>query len=77
MISYRKGERREEAIQYDGASNTGPVSPPGADAEKPAIPMKSEIIPHLTPTLQKFTLPGKVAIVTGCVDLDLCKTLIS
>lgn len=76
VISYRKGERREEAIQYDGASNTGPVSPPGADIEKAAIPLNSEVAPHLTPTLQKFTLLGKVAVVTGFVCSTQFRTVI-
>jgi len=64
VISYRQGERKEEQIHYD-AKASGPVNPPGGDAEKNAIPLKSELIPQLTPTLQKFTLAGKVAVVTG------------
>lgn len=64
VISYHKGERTEEAVQYE-ANKAGPVNPPGADAEKPAIPLKSEILSKLTPTLQRFTLQGKIAVVTG------------
>lgn len=63
VISYRDGERKEESINYD--AKAGPVNPPGGDAEKAAIPLKPELIPQLTPTLQKFTLSGKVAVVTG------------
>lgn len=64
VISYHRGERKEEAIQYE-AQKSGPVTPPGADAEKAAIPLKPDVLSKLTPTLQRFTLPGKVAVVTG------------
>ncbi|KAM3419476.1 hypothetical protein BST61_g5402 [Cercospora zeina] len=64
VISYRKGERSEAKVQYE-ASGNGPVSPPGADEVKTAIPLKPEAFPHLTPTLQRFTLNGKIAVVTG------------
>ncbi|KAK4507682.1 hypothetical protein PRZ48_001417 [Zasmidium cellare] len=64
VISYHNGERTEEALKYE-AQKSGPVTPPGADAEKPAIPLKPEILSKLTPTLNRFTLPGKIAVVTG------------
>lgn len=64
VVSYRHGERKEESVHYEPSAN-GPVTPPGADAEKPAIPLKSEVFSQLTPTLRNFTLPGKVAVVTG------------
>lgn len=64
VVSYRHGERMEESVHYEPSAN-GPVTPPGADAEKPAIPLKSEVFSQLTPTLRNFTLPGKVAVVTG------------
>ncbi|PPJ60013.1 hypothetical protein CBER1_02692 [Cercospora berteroae] len=64
VISYRKGERSEAKVQYE-AGSSGPVSPPGADEVKTAIPLKPEALQHLTPTLQKFTLNGKIAVVTG------------
>lgn len=66
VISYRKGERSEAKVQYETGSS-GPVSPPGADEVKTAIPLKPEALQHLTPTLQKFTLNGKIAVVTGYV----------
>ncbi|KAF2207913.1 hypothetical protein CERZMDRAFT_50209 [Cercospora zeae-maydis SCOH1-5] len=65
VISYRKGERSEAKVQYEASSGNGPVSPPGADEVKTAIPLKPDALPHLTPTLQKFTLNGKIAVVTG------------
>jgi hypothetical protein len=64
VISYHKGERSEATVHYD-AANMGPVNPPGADESKVATPLRPEALKHLTPTLAKFTLPGKVAIVTG------------
>ncbi|KXT12801.1 hypothetical protein AC579_1823 [Pseudocercospora musae] len=66
VVSYRRGERQETTVQYEASGNgNGPVSPPGADEEKKAIPLKPEALKHLTPTLQRFTLPAKVAVVTG------------
>lgn len=64
VISYRRGERKEDAIHYE-AAKSGPVSPPGCDEQKPAVPLNKEVFHKLTPTLQKFMLQGKVAIVTG------------
>lgn len=64
VVTYKNGERVEEKLQYE-ANSTGPVTPPGADDVKVAIPLKQDAFKHLTPTLQKFTLGGKVAIVTG------------
>lgn len=66
VVSYRKGERSETTVQYEAnGSGNGPVSPPGTDEEKKAVPLKADAFKHLTPTLQKFTLVGKVAVVTG------------
>lgn len=68
VVSYQAGERQETVVQYDtNATGNGPVAPPGADEEKKARPLKPEALKHLTPTLQKFTLLGKVAVVTGYV----------
>ena len=47
------------------SSANGPVTPAGGDVEKPAVPLNPNLLPQLTPTLQRFTLPGKVAVVTG------------
>lgn len=68
VVSYHQGERTESAIPYEPKS--GPVNPPGADEVKVAVPLKSEVFSQLTPTLSKFTLPGKVAIVTGYVATE-------
>lgn len=64
VVSYHKGERSEQIIKYD-ESEIGPVTPPGTDETKTAVPLKQDALRHLTPTLRKFTLPGKVAVVTG------------
>jgi hypothetical protein len=63
VVSYHQGERVESAIPYD--NKAGPVNPEGQDEVKVAIPLKPEVYSQLTPTLTKFTLPGKVAVVTG------------
>ena len=47
------------------ASGNGPVTSAGGDVEKSAVPLNPSLLPQLTPTLQRFTLPGKVAVVTG------------
>ncbi|KAF2764734.1 NAD(P)-binding protein [Teratosphaeria nubilosa] len=62
-VSYKDGVRQEEHIEVSASS--GPVAPPGQDVEVPAIPLTQEAYKHLTPTLSRFTLPGKVAVVTG------------
>ena len=46
-------------------TNSAPVNPAGQDIEAKAIPLDPEVAAQLTPTMSKFTLPGKVAVVTG------------
>jgi hypothetical protein len=62
VVHYEKGQRRELDIEVD---ETKPVIPAVQDVEIRAIPLKSQVYQTLTPTLQKFCLPGKVAVVTG------------
>lgn len=64
VVSYSKGERQQSTVQFE-AGASGPVTPPGADDVKVAMPLKPEVSKNLTPTLKKFTLEGKVAVVTG------------
>jgi len=64
VVSYRDGNRTTESISYD-PNNTGPVNPAGEDQQKVAQALRPDVVPHLTPTLAKFTIQGKVAIVTG------------
>jgi hypothetical protein len=53
VVHYEKGQRREHDIEVDESK---PVIPAVQDVE---------VYSTLTPTLQKFCLPGKVAVVTG------------
>ena len=62
VVHYEKGQRREHDIEVD---ETKPVIPAVQDVEIRAIPLKSRVYETLTPTLQKFCLPGKVAVITG------------
>jgi len=62
VTSWKDGARSQETLQV---SETAPVTPEVGDAEIKAIPLNPEIIPQLTPTMAKFCLPGKVAVVTG------------
>lgn len=64
VVQYSKGERTQEEIHVT-QGGSGPVSSPVADVEKTAIPLSSKILPQLTPTLARFTLVGKVAVITG------------
>ncbi|OCK80914.1 NAD(P)-binding protein [Lepidopterella palustris CBS 459.81] len=62
MVTYNDGVRSESIVQ---PLDPGIVNPPGADARKIAIPLEKSILERLTPTLKKFTLVDKVAVVTG------------
>lgn len=62
VVHYEKGQRVTEDIHV---SETGPVAPAQGDIETRAVPLKRAVYDQLTPTLSKFCLPGKVAIVTG------------
>jgi hypothetical protein len=62
VVHYEKGQRREHDIEVDESK---PVIPAVQDVEIRAVPLKSQVYQTLTPTLQKFCLPGKVAVVTG------------
>ncbi|CAD0115391.1 unnamed protein product [Aureobasidium uvarum] len=64
VVSYsRSGQREQETLSVPTASE--PVNPPGQDIEVAAQPLKPELIQALPPTMQKFTLLGKVAVITG------------
>ena len=64
VLSYLGGQRSQSEIDLNLGSN-GPVTPPGSDVQKTAKPLKHHIYAQLTPTLHKFTLRDKVAVVTG------------
>lgn len=64
VVGFAKGQRVDESIEVP-ATGKGPVAPPGGDAKKIATPLNKNAYSHLTPTLAKFTCPGKVAVITG------------
>jgi hypothetical protein len=66
VVSYSKsGQREQETLAVSASSE--PISPPGQDVEVAAQPLKHELLQALTPTMQKFTLFGQVAVITGLV----------
>lgn len=62
VVHYEKGQRVESDIEVN---EDKPVMPAVEDVETRAIPLKQRVYETLTPTLKKFCLPGKVAVVTG------------
>ena len=64
VVSYRDGQRKQDELGATAATN-GPVTPPGSDSQKIAQPLNPSIYSQLTPTLSKFTLRDKVAVITG------------
>lgn len=66
VVSYNKsGQREQETLSVPAASANEPVNPPGQDVEVAAQPLKSELLELLPPTMKKFTLCGRVAVITG------------
>lgn len=63
VTSYKDGARAQEVLPV--SEKNEPVAPPGQDIQAVAQPLNLDVIPQLTPTVQKFLLPGKVAVVTG------------
>lgn len=63
VTSFEGGKPAHEEIQVSEAS--APVNPPGMDSESVAQPLDPEVTARMTPTMSKFTLHGKVAVVTG------------
>jgi hypothetical protein len=64
VVSYRDGQRKEGDVAANTEAN-GPVTPPGSDLQKIAQPVNPSIYSQLTPTLTKFMLRDKVAVITG------------
>lgn len=65
VVSYNQSGQREQETLSVPAANNEPVNPPGQDVEVAAQPLKSELLDLLPPTMKKFTLHGKVAVITG------------
>jgi len=63
VVSYQDGKRVTEQIAV--TKQEGPVNPAGIDIEHKAMALTQNVIEQLTPTMKKFTLEGKTAIVTG------------
>lgn len=57
-------ETSHRGIQMN-TQESGPVNPPGGDLQKIAQPLNPNVYSQLTPTLAKFTLRDKVAVITG------------
>lgn len=60
VVSYHHGERTMSEIQCHK-----PETPCGHDDKREAHCLKAQVLSSLTPTLKKFTMAGKVAVVTG------------
>lgn len=65
VTNYSAGERTTFELPVQPVQESQPVTPPGTDTKKVAFGLNSEIIKQLTPTMKKFTLEGKVAVITG------------
>ncbi|KAK5004854.1 hypothetical protein LTR28_008401, partial [Elasticomyces elasticus] len=61
VTGYSGGGRIQECLQVMPEI----VVPTVADHQSIARPLNPALIEHLTPTMAKFTLPGKIAVVTG------------
>ena len=63
VTSFEGGKTTQEQLQV--SEDNKPVPPPGGDSESVAVPLDPAVTEQLTPTMAKFTLHGKVAVVTG------------
>ncbi|KAB8345919.1 hypothetical protein FH972_022973 [Carpinus fangiana] len=79
VVSFdENGQRTQEEI-VESPDQKGPVNPEGVDEEAIAYPLKSQIIDQLTPTMKRFTLGGKVAVITGAgrgLGLNMAQALV-
>lgn len=62
VSSYHQGQHISDELKVE---HSGPVTSAVKDIEVKAIPLKKSVLAQLTPTLKKFTLDNKVAVVTG------------
>jgi hypothetical protein len=65
VVTFKEGKRREQIIPVPEGLEAKPVKPAGVDVKKRARRFDPAVTGKLTPTLQKFLLPGKIAVVTG------------
>jgi len=64
VTSYKDGVAEHEILEVKESAE-GPVNPGGVDSESIARAFKPTVMEHMTPTLAKFTLTGKTAVMTG------------
>ena len=58
------GTAERTTLKVDGSKPaTTPVS--SEDVDREAVAFNKSIVPKMTPTMKRFTLEGKVAVVTG------------
>lgn len=65
VVSWNARQRSEDEIQVEERPATAVVAPLEGDLQRTARPLNIAVLDKLTPTLSRFTLAGKVAIVTG------------
>lgn len=65
VIHYKDGERTQEEVKQ--TKDDGPVQTDGVDEKNIAEPLTQKVIDTLTPTMKRFTLAGKIAVITGYV----------
>ncbi|KAF2177760.1 NAD(P)-binding protein [Zopfia rhizophila CBS 207.26] len=61
LVTFEQGERKEHMLHGEPM----PITAAMQDAQHAAIPFDGSIMQNLTPTMTRFTLIGKFAIVTG------------
>ena len=64
VSSYRAGQQTTKEIEVKKDGNS-PVLAASEDEQRAAQPLNLNVFSQLTPTLHKFTLPNKVAVITG------------
>ncbi|KAK3075048.1 hypothetical protein LTR53_002019 [Teratosphaeriaceae sp. CCFEE 6253] len=64
VVCYEGGHRHEEMLPAP-FTKTSALNSAGEDERKQACSLGPSTYKHLTPTLSRFTLPNKVAVVTG------------
>ena len=65
ITSWSDRKRSQHEIQVKEEQTGEIVKPLQGDLQRTAKPLDGKVFERLTPTLTKFTLPGKVAVVTG------------
>lgn len=65
LVTWTDGKRSQHEILIKQEQAGEVVKPLEGDLQRTAKPLDGDVYAKLTPTLNKFTLPGKVAVVTG------------